>query len=57
MIPSSKSEPGDGVIEEFVELLTRAKKPVVIAGSGSWYSEADKEILNFIEGANIPLLH
>jgi len=55
LIPSSKSEPGDEVIEEFVELLSRAKKPVVIAGSGSWYSAADKEVLDVIEGANIPL--
>ena len=55
LIPSSKSEPGDGVIEEFVDLLKRAKKPVAIAGSGSWYSRADKEILKFIEGANMPL--
>ena len=55
LTPSSKSEPGDGVIEEFISLLKRAKKPVAIAGSGSWYSGADKEILEFIEGANIPL--
>jgi acetolactate synthase-1/2/3 large subunit len=55
LTPSSESEPGDGVIEEFISLLKRAKKPVAIAGSGSWYSGADKEILEFIEGANIPL--
>lgn len=55
LTPSSRSEPGDGVIEEFISLLKRAKKPVAIAGSGSWYSGADKEILEFIEGANIPL--
>jgi len=55
LIPSSKSEPGDKVIEDFANLLKRAKRPVAIAGSGSWYSGADKEILEFIEGANIPL--
>lgn len=55
LIPSSKSLPGDEVVEDFVDLLKRAKRPVAIAGSGSWYSGADKEILNFIEGANVPL--
>ncbi len=55
LIPSSKTEPGDGVIEEFISLLKQAKRPVAIAGSGSWYSGADKELLKFIEGVNIPL--
>lgn len=54
-IPSSKSEPDCQTVEEFITLLKRAKKPVVIAGSGSWYSGADKEIQQFIERANIPL--
>ncbi len=55
LTPSSKSAPGDEVIEDFADLLKRAKRPVAIAGSGSWYSGADKEILEFIEGTNIPL--
>lgn len=54
-IPSSKSEPSLDVVEDFVALLKRAKKPVAIAGSGSWYSGADKELRDFIEGANVPL--
>ncbi len=55
LISSTKSEPEDRVIKDFVRLLKRAKKPVAIAGSGSWYSGADKELIKFIEGANIPL--
>ncbi len=55
LIPSSKSEPPDGIIEDFISLLKKAKKPVAIAGSGSWYSGAHKEIQDFIESAKIPL--
>jgi acetolactate synthase-1/2/3 large subunit len=36
-------------------LLTRSKKPVAIAGSGAWYSGADKELLRFIERTKMPL--
>ncbi|MEX0999157.1 MAG: thiamine pyrophosphate-binding protein [Thermodesulfobacteriota bacterium] len=55
LIPSSKSEPSHDTIENFISLLKKAKRPVVIAGSGSWYSGSHNEILNFIEGVNIPL--
>jgi acetolactate synthase-1/2/3 large subunit len=37
------------------ELLTSSKKPIAIAGSGAWYSGADKELLRFIERAKMPL--
>ena len=55
VIPSSKSMPGDEDIEKFVKLLKKAKRPVAIAGSGSWYSEADRQITEFIEHTGIPL--
>ncbi|MGB2692279.1 MAG: thiamine pyrophosphate-binding protein [Thermodesulfobacteriota bacterium] len=55
LIPSSKSEPSDNTIEAFISLLKKAKRPVAIAGSGSWYSGSQGEILNFIEKASIPL--
>ena len=54
-IPTSNSEPSSKVVEEFISILINAKKPVVIAGSGSWYSGAENEIQKFIEQANIPL--
>ena len=54
-IPTYNSEPSSDVIGDFISLLKKVKKPVVIAGSGSWYSGADKEIQNFIEEAKIPL--
>jgi acetolactate synthase-1/2/3 large subunit len=55
LMPSSKPEPGDQAIEEFVRLLYKSKKPVAIAGSGSWYSDSHDQILNFIEQTDIPL--
>jgi acetolactate synthase-1/2/3 large subunit len=55
LIPSSKPEPGDADIEKFVKLLKKSKRPVAIAGSGSWYSDSHSELLNFIERTNIPL--
>jgi acetolactate synthase-1/2/3 large subunit len=32
-----------------------SKKPVAVAGSGAWYSGADKELSRFIERAGMPL--
>lgn len=55
IIPSSKSEPDDKTVEDFISLLQKAKRPVAIAGSGSWYSGSQNEITRFIELAQIPL--
>lgn len=55
LIPSSKSEPDDKSVEHFVSLLRKSKRPVVIAGSGSWYSGSQNVITSFIEQAGIPL--
>lgn len=55
IMPSSKSEPDNKSVEEFISLLKKAKRPVAIAGSGSWYSGSSNEISNFIEKTNIPL--
>ena len=38
-----------------VDLLKAAKSPVVIGGSGLWYSDAEKEILEFVEKIGIPI--
>ncbi len=55
LIPSSKPEPGGEDIEKFVKLLKKSKRPVAIAGSGSWYSDSEAEITALIERLNIPL--
>ncbi|MEM7009227.1 MAG: thiamine pyrophosphate-binding protein [Thermodesulfobacteriota bacterium] len=54
-IPVTNTEPNSEVVEEFVSLLKKAKRPVVIAGSGAWYSGAEREISKFIESLNVPL--
>ncbi len=42
-------------IAQLAEILTRSKKPVAVAGSGAWYSGADKELLRFMERAHMPV--
>jgi thiamine pyrophosphate-dependent acetolactate synthase large subunit-like protein len=41
-------------VKVVVELLAKAKQPVLITGSGVQWSEADKEMLAFVEAAGIP---
>lgn len=38
-----------------VDLLKAAKNPIVIGGSGLWYSDAEKEIIEFVEKTGIPI--
>lgn len=42
-------------IDKAVELLTHAKHPVVIAGSGAWWSGAAEELRSFVEATQIPV--
>lgn len=37
-----------------VDLLKAAKNPIVIGGSGLWYSDAEKEMIEFVEKIGIP---
>jgi len=37
-----------------IDLLQAAKSPVIIAGSGAWYSDAGKELTAFVERTGIP---
>lgn len=40
---------------DVIELLQQKKKPIIIAGSGAWYSDASKSLLQFIELTGIPV--
>jgi acetolactate synthase-1/2/3 large subunit len=42
-------------ISRIEEELSRAERPVVIAGSGAWWSDAGEELQAFIESADVPL--
>lgn len=39
---------------EIIELLQQATQPIVIAGSGAWYSDAGQELTAFVEKTGIP---
>lgn len=54
-LTEGKTEASDQVVAEAKKLLGSARKPVVIAGSGAWYSEAERELQRLIELINIPL--
>jgi thiamine pyrophosphate-dependent acetolactate synthase large subunit-like protein len=41
-------------VKAIVELLAKAKQPVLVTGSGVQWSQADKEMLDFVEAAGIP---
>lgn len=53
--PSYKVEPDSESVAKTVEMLKTSRRPVAIAGSGAWYSAADKEIVRFIDKAKIPV--
>ncbi|MFM9938982.1 MAG: thiamine pyrophosphate-binding protein [Hyphomicrobiaceae bacterium] len=41
-------------VKAIVELMAKAKQPVLVTGSGVQWSEADKEMLAFVDAAGIP---
>ena len=51
----SNPEMSDEDCEKFKKLLSSSSRPVVIAGSGSWYSGAESSLLEFIEKINAPI--
>lgn len=58
-LPIPPEEPAPGPpsrdIERAIELLRSASRPVVIAGSGVWWSGAGPELRAFIERTSLPL--
>lgn len=38
-----------------LELLRRAEKPVLVAGSGAWYADAGEELRRFVEATGVPI--
>ncbi|TAL35327.1 MAG: thiamine pyrophosphate-binding protein [Spirochaetes bacterium] len=39
---------------KIIDLLKGAKNPIIIAGSGAWYSDAGPELVSFVEKTGIP---
>ncbi|MFH1032508.1 MAG: thiamine pyrophosphate-binding protein [Chloroflexota bacterium] len=44
------------MVKKAVDMLLNAKKPVVVAGSGIWWSRAEKELKELIELLKLPLI-
>lgn len=54
--PSKRSRPAadDGQLKQILDLLKGAKQPVIISGTGIIWSEATKELQEFVEASGIP---
>jgi acetolactate synthase-1/2/3 large subunit len=48
-------QPQVGATDGVIELLKSAQRPIIIAGSGVWWSGAERELHQFIEKTNLPL--
>ena len=47
--------PDDESVARAIELMRSAQRPVVIAGSGIWWSRAEHDLVRFIEHTGFPL--
>jgi acetolactate synthase I/II/III large subunit len=54
--PPAKPNPDSHLIEEMVARINAAKRPVLIVGSGTQYSGAWRELIDFSEKFQIPVL-
>jgi acetolactate synthase-1/2/3 large subunit len=43
-------------VREALEILSKAKKPLIVAGSGVWWAEAGDELMTFVKETGIPIL-
>jgi acetolactate synthase-1/2/3 large subunit len=53
--PKPTPPPAPGEAERLLGLLRAAERPVIIGGSGVWWSQAETELREFIEKTQIPL--
>ncbi len=54
-VPSYRAGTSKETVARLAELLKGSKKPVAVAGSGSWYSGAEKEVSRLLERAGMPV--
>ncbi len=52
--PSPRSLGDTGAVKEAIALLARAERPLVIAGSGVWWSDGAAALQAFVEATGIP---
>jgi len=53
-VPDTDCEPPRHKVSEFFQMLLKSKKPIVIVGSGGWYSGMEKSLLKFAELLGAP---
>jgi len=55
--PTGLSQPGPNAteIDRALRMLSSAQRPVMIAGSGVWWSGAEIQLLTFLEKSSLPL--
>ncbi len=53
VVASNPSDPQKA--QALLEMIKKAKNPLVIAGTGAWQSKAEEELKTFIESTGIPL--
>ncbi len=44
-----------GKVSELYDMLVGAERPMIVAGSGAWYSDAGEELTSLVEVAGIPI--
>jgi len=52
--PSPRTQGDSGAIKEAIALLAKAERPLLIAGSGVWWSDGAAALQTFVEAAGIP---
>lgn len=55
VIPDYKTEPSEESIARAIGMLKASKRPLAIAGSGAWYSDAAGELQRFLDNLKIPI--
>ena len=54
--PAPRQMPAPDAIARAIDLLAKAKRPLIILGKGSAYAQADREIKSFVESTGVPFL-
>jgi len=54
-LPPPRPAPSSTDVARALSLLEKAERPVVIAGSGVWWSEAEDELVQFVEKTRLPV--
>jgi thiamine pyrophosphate-dependent acetolactate synthase large subunit-like protein len=52
--PAPRAHGDPAAISEAIALLSRAERPLIVAGSGVWWSDAGAALQAFVEAAGIP---